>query len=54
MEDKKLDSIMTTYQSMPWAERIEYIINSRRKLPQNEGRLNSMFEGKFVSYSARR
>ncbi|MBQ9972646.1 MAG: PaaI family thioesterase [Firmicutes bacterium] len=49
MEDKKLDSIMTAYKSMPWPERIEYIINSRRKLPQNEGRLNSMFEGKFVS-----
>lgn len=49
MSENKVESMVNTYLEMPWGERIEYIINSRKKLPQNEGRLNSMFDGKFIS-----
>ena len=48
MEDN-LGEVMKEYLKMPWEKRIEYIVDNRRKLPQNEGRLTSMFEGKFVS-----
>ena len=48
MEDN-LKEVMKEYLKMPWEKRIEYIVDNRRKLPQNEGRLTSMFEGKCVS-----
>lgn len=44
MEDKYGD-----YLKKPWPERIKFIVENGNKLLDNDGRLNNMFEGKFIS-----
>ncbi len=49
MKEKDLVKAVEDCMALPWPERVEYILNSRKKLTSNEGRLNSMFDGVFIS-----
>lgn len=49
MDENVLAKAVEDCMALPWPQRVEYILNSRKRIKSNEGRLNSMFDGKFIS-----
>lgn len=49
MDEKVLAKAVEDCMALPWPQRVEYILNGRKRMKSNEGRLNSMFDGKFIS-----